>query len=171
MSFLFSSQLQRLLFTQILNLRSKMLDSGVQRPKCKKIRPRQKFQNMAFLVLSLKSVDFCGFQGMNRQSWTWRSCLCNQFQRKTLILDKKVRKTYPTQIPKIIYVYMFYVFLCFFLGSWVSPPSPPGFLKTSFSFRYQTDQHITKQKTHNHTQTNKQKNKQHQILISPCVGS
>ena len=36
-----------------------------------------------------------GFQGRSRYIWTWRSCFCYPFQRKTAILDENIRKTYP----------------------------------------------------------------------------
>ena len=55
---------------------------------------------MSVLVLSLPIKGFWWFQGMKRYIWTWRSCFCYPFPRKTLILDENMRKTYPIKFRK-----------------------------------------------------------------------
>ena len=50
---------------------------------------------MFFLVLSLKLEDLSRFRGTNRYIWTWRSCFCYPFLRKTLILEVNSRKKLP----------------------------------------------------------------------------
>ena len=60
-----------------------------------------------YVAFSAPLLDLQGFQGRNRYIWTWRNCFCYPFQRKTLMLDVKLRNTYTTNV-KTSYVLLSY---------------------------------------------------------------